>query len=164
MDNGHTKREWPRNLSFHNLEGNLGTNVFHVCSKQREDIQRLVLYAGESVDRFDLPVARTGFRSEPGYDIYVLFKDPPEPGNYYRLNAKSSTLIPADSIDGRRYDFIRISWQTGMKWQKESGRWTGAARRYITLELLSIDKASYDYFSTLRISLIGPKSHIFVPC
>jgi len=56
---------------------------------------------------------RTGFRSEPGYDIYVMFKDPPEPGNYYRLNAKSSTLIPADSIDGRRYRLYTDKFTNG---------------------------------------------------
>ena len=104
-------------------------------------------------------VARTGFRSEPGYDIYVLFKDPPEPGNYYRLNAKSSTLIPADSIDGRRYRLYTDKLTNGNE-MTERIRAGGQVQPgdTITLELLSIDKASYDYFSTLRDILSSDRS------
>jgi hypothetical protein len=104
-------------------------------------------------------VKRTGFRSEPGYDIYVMFKDPPEPGNYYRLNARSSTLIPADSIDGRRYRLYTDKYTNGNE-MTERIRAGGQVQPgdTITLELLAIDKASYDYFSTLRDILSSDRS------
>jgi hypothetical protein len=89
----------------------------------------------------------------------VLFKDPPEPGNYYRLNAKSSTLIPADSIDGRRYRLYTDKLTNGNE-MTERIRAGGQVQPgdTITLELLSIDKASYDYFSTLRDILSSDRS------
>ena len=104
-------------------------------------------------------VARSGFRSEPGFDIYVMFKDPPEPGNYYRLNAKSSTLIPADSIDGRRFRLYTDKLTNGNE-MTERIRAGGKVQSgdTITLELLSIDKAAYDYFSTLRDILSSDRS------
>jgi hypothetical protein len=104
-------------------------------------------------------LARSGFRSEPGYDIYVMFKDPPELGNYYRLNARSNTLIPADSIDGRRYRLYTDKLTNGNE-MTERIRTGGKVQSgdTITLELLSIDKAAYDYFSTLRDILSSDRS------
>ncbi len=96
-------------------------------------------------------VVRNSSRGEPGFDIYVAFKDPPEPGNYYRLNARSSALIPADSIDGRRYRLYTDKLTNGneMAERIRAGRnvQTGDT---ITVELLSIDRPTYDYFNTLR--------------
>jgi hypothetical protein len=104
-------------------------------------------------------VERKGSLSESGYDIYVMFKDPPEPGNYYRLNAKSSALIPADSIDGRRYRLYSDKLTNGneMTERIRSGKNVQSGDT-ITLELLSIDKAAYDYFSTLRDILSSDRS------
>ena len=88
---------------------------------------------------------------EPRYDIYVMFRDPPEPGNYYRLNARSSALIPADSIDGRRYRVYTDKLTNGNEMEERirAGR-NVVVGDTITIELLSIDKATYDYFNTLR--------------
>ena len=96
-------------------------------------------------------VVRNESRGQPGYDIYVMFKDPPEPGNYYRLNARSSALIPADSIDGRRYRMYTDKLTNGneMAERIRAGR-NVAIGDTITIDLLSIDRATYDYFNTLR--------------
>jgi hypothetical protein len=90
-------------------------------------------------------------RGTAGYDIYVAFKDPPESGNYYRLNARSSALIPADSIDGRRYRLYTDKLTNGneMAERIRAGRNVQKGDT-ITVELLSIDKVTYDYYSTLR--------------
>ena len=94
---------------------------------------------------------RSASRGEPGYDIYVAFKDPPEPGNYYRLNAISSAQIPADSIDGRRYRMYTDKLTNGNEMMERIRAGSNvAAGDTITVELLSVDKATYDYFSTLR--------------
>ena len=96
-------------------------------------------------------LARKESREQPGYDIYVTFKDPPEPGNYYRINARSSAAIPADSIDGRRYRVYTDKLTDGneMAERIRAGR-NVAIGDTITIDLLSIDRGTYDYFNTLR--------------
>jgi hypothetical protein len=93
------------------------------------------------------------------YDIYVMFKDPPGPGNYYRINARSSAPVPADSIDGRRYRLFTDELTNGneMAERIRAGR-NVVAGDTITIELLSIDRAAYDYFHTLRDILSSDRS------
>lgn len=93
---------------------------------------------------------RREFDGDRGYDIYVMFRDPPQPGNYYRINAQSSSLIPSDSIDGRRYRLFTDKLTNGneMAERIRAGRNVNPGDT-ITVELLSIDKATYDYFNTL---------------
>jgi hypothetical protein len=102
---------------------------------------------------------RHGFGGESGYDIYVTFKDPPELGNYYRINARSSAVIPADSIDGRRYRLFTDKLTNGneMTERIRAGRNVSIGDT-ITIELRSIDKAAYDYFYTLRDILSSDRS------
>ena len=102
---------------------------------------------------------RHEFGGESGYDIYVTFKDPPELGNYYRINARSSAVIPADSIDGRRYRLFTDKLTNGneMTERIRAGRNVNIGDT-ITIELCSIDKASYDYFHTLSDILSSDRS------
>lgn len=102
---------------------------------------------------------RQGFGGESGYDIYVTFKDPPELGNYYRINARSSAVIPADSIDGRRYRLFTDKLTNGneMTERIRAGRNVSVGDT-ITIELCSIDKATYDYFHTLSDILSSDRS------
>ena len=102
---------------------------------------------------------RKGFGGESGYDIYVIFKDPPELGNYYRINARSSAVIPADSIDGRRYRLFTDKLTNGneMTERIRAGRNVSVGDT-ITIELCSIDKASYDYYHTLSDILSSDRS------
>ena len=104
-------------------------------------------------------VARHSVDGESGYDIYVVFKDPPELGNYYRINARSSALIPADSIDGRRYRLFTDKLTNGneMTERIRAGKNVNPGDT-ITVELCSIDKASYDYFHTLSDILSSDRS------
>ena len=87
----------------------------------------------------------------PGYDIYIMFKDPPELGNYYRINVHAGYFIPSDSIDGRRYRLYsdKLTNSSEMVERVRTGRLvlTGDT---ITVDLLTIDKSTYDYFNTLR--------------
>jgi Domain of unknown function (DUF4249) len=96
---------------------------------------------------------------ESGYDIYVEFKDPPELGNYYRINARSSAVIPADSIDGQRYRLFTDKLTNGneMTERIRAGKNVNPGDT-ITIELCSIDKASYDYFHTLSDILSSDRS------
>ena len=104
-------------------------------------------------------IQRTGFGGESGYDIYLMFRDPTELGNYYRINARSSTLIPADSIDGRRYRLFTDKLTNGneMAERIRAGRNVNPGDT-ITVELLSIDKSAYEYYSTLRDILSSDRS------
>ena len=105
-------------------------------------------------------VVRNQSRGEgPGYDIYVMFKDPPEQGNYYRINATSSVVIPTDSIDGRRYRLYTDKLTNGNEMQERirAGRLVVAGDT-ITIDLMSIDKAAYDYFNTLNDILMSDRA------
>jgi Domain of unknown function (DUF4249) len=96
-------------------------------------------------------IKRQNSRSgEPGYDIYITFKDPPEPGNYYRLNVHAGYFISSDSIDGRRYRLYSDKLTNGseMSERVRAGRLVTAGDT-ISVDLLSIDKSTYDYFNTL---------------
>jgi hypothetical protein len=101
----------------------------------------------------------SGSRGQPGYDIYVTFKDPPERDNYYRLNAHASSLIPADSIDGRRYRLYSDKLTNGNEMtERIRARHNLVAGDTVTVELLSIDQTTYDYYATLRDILTSDRS------
>lgn len=102
---------------------------------------------------------RREFDGDRGYDIYVMFRDPPDPGNYYRINVRSSSLIPSDSIDGRRFRLFNDKLTNGneMNVRIRAGRNVSAGDT-ITIDLLSIDKATYDYFNTLSDILSSDRS------
>jgi Domain of unknown function (DUF4249) len=96
-------------------------------------------------------VKRKSSSGVPTYDIYIMFKDPPVPGNYYRLNVHAGYLIPSDSIDGRRYRLYSDKLTNGseMVERVRTGRLVLIGDT-ITVDLLTIDKPTYDYFNTLR--------------
>jgi hypothetical protein len=102
----------------------------------------------DSIYYIKRPNNRSG---EPGYDIYVTFKDPPELGNYYRINVHAGYLVPSDSVDGRRYRLYSDKLTNGNEMEERirTGRLVVTGDT-ITVDLLSIDKATYDYFNTLR--------------
>ncbi len=102
---------------------------------------------------------RREFDGDRGYDIYVLFKDPPQTGNYYRINVRSSSSISSDSIDGRRYRLFddRLTNGNEMNVRIRAGRNVSAGDT-ITIELLAIDKATYEYFNTLGNILSSDRS------
>jgi Domain of unknown function (DUF4249) len=105
-------------------------------------------------------IVRNQSRGEgPGYDIYVAFKDPPETGNYYRINATSSTVIPADSIDGRRYRLYTDKLTNGNEMMERirAGRLVVTGDT-ITVDLMAIDKAAYDYYNTLNDILMSDRA------
>jgi hypothetical protein len=106
-------------------------------------------------------MVRTSFGGKTGYDIYIMFKDPPQPNNYnyYRVNAQSSALIPTDSIDGIRYRLFTDELTKGLEMTvRIRGGDKVAKGDTITIELLSIDKAAYDYFNTLSKILSSDQS------
>jgi hypothetical protein len=93
------------------------------------------------------------------YNLYVFFRDPPEPGNYYRMNLRVSVPISPDSIDGRRYHLYNDKLTNGNEAAVRI-----RMRNYfqpgdtVWVDLLSIDKASYDYFNTLNNILTSNRS------
>ncbi len=93
------------------------------------------------------------------YNLYVIFKDPPEPGNYYRMNLRVSVPISPDSIDGRRYhlynDKLTNGNEAAVKIRMRNHFQPGDT---VWVDLLSIDKASYDYFNTLNNILTSDRS------
>jgi len=93
------------------------------------------------------------------YNLYVVFRDPPDPGNYYRMNLRTNVPISPDSIDGRRYHLYDDRLTNGNEAAVRI-----RMRRFFSpgdtvwVDLLSIDKASYDYFTTLNNILTSDRS------
>jgi hypothetical protein len=93
------------------------------------------------------------------YNLYVFFKDPPEPGNYYRMNIRVSVPISPDSIDGRRYHLYNDKLTNGNEAMvKIRMRNYFSPGDTVWVDLLSIDRASYDYFNTLNNILTSDRS------
>jgi hypothetical protein len=91
-----------------------------------------------------------------GYDIYVLFKDPQESGNYYRIRPRVNSL-PPDSINGARNFLYNDKLANGNEiTERISVRIRGGGQSTIklgdtvTVDLLSIDQATYEFYKTLQ--------------
>lgn len=99
------------------------------------------------------------FDGDKGYSLYVVFKDPPEPGNYYRINLRLSRSLPPDSITGQRYHLFSDKLTNGneVTIRMRTGR-SVVTGDTVTVELLSIDRATYDYFRTLNDILTSDRA------
>ena len=99
------------------------------------------------------------FDGDVGYNLYVMFKDPPTPGNYYRINLRISRSLPPDSITGERYHLFSDKLTNGnvVTLRMRTGR-SVVTGDTVTVELLSIDKSSYDYFRTLNAILTSDRA------
>jgi len=104
-------------------------------------------------------VYSTNFFGESGYDFYVVFKDPPQAGNYYRIIPRVNS-IPYDSIAGGRggifitNDELTNGNETTFRFSIRQHRDMASTRvgpgDTVNVDLLSIDKSTYNYFYTLR--------------
>ncbi len=111
---------------------------------------------------YNLPSINTF--GESGYDFYVTFKDPPQPGNYYRIIPHVSSL-PTDSISGGRGGTFIVDdeFTNGNEITFRFGIRNNPTRKLgpgdtVKVDLLSIDKATYDYYYTLRNIIAADQS------
>ena len=94
-----------------------------------------------------------------GVDLYVVFSDPPSMGNYYRIDVYYHNNIFLDTLTTRRYRLYNDRLTDGTK---TSFR-VGVGRRAkigdtITVDLLSIDKPTYEYFRMVNDALATSRS------
>lgn len=103
------------------------------------------------------------FDGDRGYYVYVDFRDPPSPGNYYRLDAFTATL-PSDSITGRQFLLYSDKLTNGneanyrIRVSRNARYGNNLLGDTLTVRLLTIDKATYDYFNTLNDVLQSDRS------
>jgi hypothetical protein len=99
------------------------------------------------------------FDGDVGYNLYVMFKDPPEPGNYYRVNLRISRPLPPDSVTGERYHLFSDKLMNGneVTIRMRTGR-SVVTGDTMFVELLSIDKAAYEYYRTLNSILTSDRA------
>ncbi len=112
-------------------------------------------------------VYSSGLFGESGYDFYVTFKDPPQPGNYYRIIPHVNS-IPDDSIRGGRGGIFitddeltngnEITFRFGIRQNRNNGSAEIGPGDTVKVDLLSIDKATYDYLYTLRNIIAADQS------
>lgn len=90
------------------------------------------------------------FGGKKGYEIHILFNDPPEMGNYYRMIAQVNSL-PMDSLtDGPTYFLHNDKLTNGNQIEEHIGIQKNVhPGDTLTVKLLSIDKAMFDYYKTL---------------
>ncbi|HUI28619.1 MAG TPA: DUF4249 domain-containing protein [Candidatus Acidoferrales bacterium] len=104
---------------------------------------------------------------ESGYDFYVVFKDPPQSGNYYRIIPHVNS-IPPDSIRGGRGGIFiaddeftngnEITFRFGIRTDRNDNSAKIGPGDTVKVDLLSIDKATYDYLYTLRNVIAADQS------
>jgi len=104
---------------------------------------------------------------ESGYDFYVTFKDPPQLGNYYRIIPHLNS-VPPDSIRGGRGGIFitddeltngnEITFRFGIRQNRNNGSKKIGPGDTVKVDLLSIDKATYDYLYTLRNIIAADQS------
>jgi hypothetical protein len=94
-----------------------------------------------------------------GYYVYVTFKDPPQPGNYYSLSLHTTTEI-SDSITGQRYILYSDKLTNGNEAniRIRAGRKNLFPGDTLIVELLSIDESTYNYYTTLNAILSSDRS------
>lgn len=119
-----------------------------------------------AIDSF-YAVYSTGFFGESGYDFYVKFKDPPQQGNYYRIIPHVNS-IPQDSIRGGRGGIFitddeltngnEITFRFGIRKGRNENNATIGPGDTVKVDLLSIDKATYNYLHTLRNIIAADQS------
>lgn len=101
------------------------------------NIDSLTLLKSTS-DRFDFG----GNRSDRNYEIHCFFKDPPEK-NYYRLKVYRN-----DSINTESYRIYDDQYTNGRDIELRATH--ASAGNSYRIELLSIDKSTYQYYRTLE--------------
>ncbi len=106
-------------------------------------------------------VKSTGlFGRRSDYDFYVTFKDPPQLGNYYRI-VPHADFIPADSLygDGGGIFLYDDEYTTGneVSYRFRLGG-TIVPGDTIGVDLLCIDRATYEYLRTLRTTIQTDRS------
>jgi hypothetical protein len=106
----------------------------------------------------------SSFRSpdgDKGYEVNITFTDPPETKNYYRLVPHIDSL-PPDSINNGNFFLYNDKLFNGntvtQSFRIRSNNINIGDT--VTVDLLSIDEATYDYFNTLKdiIGRDGPGS------
>ncbi len=99
------------------------------------------------------------FDGDVGYNLYLMFRDPPAPGNYYRVNLSIGRSLPPDSITGERYHLFSDKLTNGNEvvLRMRTGR-SIVTGDTVSVELLSIDRTSYDYFRTLNNILTSDRA------
>lgn len=109
-------------------------------------------------------LSTSSFRSpdgDKGYEINVTFTDPPETKNYYRLIPHIDSLPPDSINNGNIFLYSDKLFNGNTVTQRFRIRSNNIkAGDTVTVELLSIDEATYNYFNTLKaiINSDGPGS------
>ncbi len=138
----------------YSLTVDAGGNFYNATSSMPEEVKIDSVYALQFRE----------FDGDRGYTLHVMFRDPPAPGNWYRIDLHTSTL-PSDSITGQRFILSSDKLTNGNEANMEIRVTRPGMRRVNTLigdtlsvYLYSIDKATYDFFNTVNIVLETDRS------
>ncbi len=107
-----------------------------------------------------LSIEKDNTRGESRLSVYAMFKDPPGTRNYYRLQLYINGALPVSSlgIPQVRYNLYTDKLTDGSNARYRLRIGTVNPGDTITVKLLSIDRATYDYYNTLRTILSSDRS------
>ncbi len=98
------------------------------------------------------------FDGDRVYNIYLVFTDPPQTPNWYRVEAHTRQAA-IDSLTGRRFlvfdDRLTNGSQTTLRIRTARSATAGDT---VTVRLYSIDKTTYDYYRTVNNILASDRS------
>jgi hypothetical protein len=96
---------------------------------------------------------------DKGYFINIIFKDPPQLGNYYSMSLHTTQLI-SDSVTGQRYILYSDKLTNGNEANVRirAGRKNLFPGDTLTVELRSIDEPTYMFYKTVNAILSSDQS------
>ena len=100
-----------------------------------------------------------GGNNHPGFHVTTYFTDPFILGNYYRLHLISNDT---NAVDKKRYRYLSDKLTDGME-MSLSYNTNLLYNDSLTVTLESIDKSTYDFFTTLRDVVGGESSFLSAP-
>jgi hypothetical protein len=120
-----------------------------------------------AVSTMPVPVAidslyleKTDPRGEARLSVRAMFKDPPGGRNYYRLQLFINGSLPVNAlgIPQVRYNLYTDKLTDGSEANYRLRIGTVNPGDTVTVKLFSIDRATYDYYNTLRTILSSDRS------
>jgi hypothetical protein len=92
----------------------------------------------------------TFLNGDKGYKLSTAFTDPPGTQDYYRLVLHINSL-PQDSVDGGSYFLFKDELTNGTTITQDIRIWNNIfPGDTVSVDLMHIDEATYEYFTTLQ--------------
>ena len=110
------------------------------------------------IDSISVAPARTP-KGNKGFNLFVLWQDAPDPGDYYRIDVLLHEALLPDSLGANRYRLYTDKFTNGTlaEYRVRTDR-DAMPGDSVRVNLYTIDKAAHDYFRTLNTVIATDRS------